>query len=77
MLSYFGEFDTSGIWKPKEYDGNYGTNGFRLQFKETGTGQNASGLGADTSGNNHHFATVGYTAASTKLRTRLLIIFVR
>ena len=62
--SYFGEFDTSGIWKPKEYDGNYGTNGFRLQFKETGTGQNASGLGADTSGNDHHFATVGHTAAS-------------
>jgi hypothetical protein len=62
--SYFGEFDTSGIWKPKEYDGNYGTNGFRLQFKETGTSQNASGLGADTSGNDHHFATVGHTAAS-------------
>jgi hypothetical protein len=60
----FGEFDTSGIWKPKEYDGNYGTNGFRLQFKETGTGQDANGLGADTSGNNHHFATVGHTAAS-------------
>ena len=59
----FGEFDTSGIWKPKEYDGNYGTNGFRLQFKETGTGQDANGLGADTSGNNHHFATVGHTAA--------------
>ena len=61
----FGEFDEdSGIWKPKEYDGNYGTNGFRLQFKETGTGQDANGLGADTSGNNHHFATVGHTAAS-------------
>ena len=62
--SYFGKFDASGIWKPKEYTGAYGTNGFRLQFKETGTGQNASGLGADTSGNDHHFATVGFTAAN-------------
>ena len=68
--SYFGEFDTaSGIWKPKEYAGAYGTNGFRLQFKEAGTGQNASGLGADTSGNNHHFATIGHTATSQSTDT--------
>ena len=68
--SYFGEFDTaSGIWKPKEYTGAYGTNGFRLQFKESGTGQNASGLGADTSGNDHHFATIGHTAASQSTDT--------
>ena len=67
--SYFGEFDASGIWKPKEYTGAYGTNGFRLQFKESGTGQNASGLGADTSGNDHHFATVGFTAANQSTDT--------
>ena len=31
----FGEFDDdSGIWKPKEYTGSYGTNGSYLDFKD-------------------------------------------
>ena len=31
----FGEFDEdSGIWKPKEYAGSYGTNGFYLDFED-------------------------------------------
>ena len=48
----FGEFDEdSGIWKPIEYTGTYGTNGFYLEFKQTGTSANSSGIGADTSGN--------------------------
>lgn len=48
--SDFGEFDSdSGIWKPKEYTGTYGNNGFYLDFK------NASNLGEDQSGNNHDF----------------------
>jgi len=42
----FGQTDsTTGIWKPKTYSGSYGTNGFRLEFK------NAGALGTDTSGN--------------------------
>jgi hypothetical protein len=42
----FGEFDEdSGIWKPIRYSGSYGTNGFFLQFKQTGTSQNSSGCG--------------------------------
>ena len=54
--SEFGEFDEdSGIWKPKKYGGSFGNNGFKLEFKETGTSANASGIGADTSGNGHHF----------------------
>ena len=32
------------------------TNGFFLEFKQTGTSANASGIGADTSGNDNHFA---------------------
>ena len=45
-----------GICIPKAYEGTYGNNGFRLEFKETGSGQDANGIGADTSGNNNHFA---------------------
>ena len=52
----FGKFDTNGVWIPKKYTGTYGTNGFFLEFKQTGTSQNSSGIGADTSGNDHHWA---------------------
>ena len=52
----FGKFDTNGVWIPKKYTGTYGTNGFFLEFKQTGTSQNYSGIGADTSGNDHHWA---------------------
>ena len=56
--SYFGETNTNGVWVPKQYTGgNYGTNGFFLEFKQTGTSANSSGMGADTSGNDNHFAT--------------------
>ena len=60
----FGEFDEdSGIWKPKEYtDGSYGNNGFFLEFKETGTNQDSSGIGADTSGEDNHFAVTNLAA---------------
>ena len=51
----FGEFDDNGVWIPIKYTGSYGTNGFFLQFKQTGTSANASGIGADTSGNTHHW----------------------
>ena len=52
----FGEFNDNGVWIPKKYTGSHGTNGFYLEFKQTGTGQNSSGIGADTSGNDNHFA---------------------
>ena len=31
----FGEYDDSGIWKPKAYTGSYGNNGFFLEFKNS------------------------------------------
>ena len=58
----FGEFDDNGVWIPKKYTGTYGTNGFFLQFKQTGTSQNSSGIGADTSGNDNHFAVTNLAA---------------
>jgi hypothetical protein len=46
----FGE-TKNGVWIPKAYTGSYGTNGFRLQFNQTGTGTGSSStIGADTSG---------------------------
>ena len=56
--SNFGEFNDNGVWIPKKAkdDLTFGTNGFYLEFKQTGTSQNSSGIGADTSGNDNHFA---------------------
>ena len=46
----FGETDEdSGIWKPKIYEGTYGTNGFYLKYNNTGN------LGEDSSGNDNTF----------------------
>ena len=58
----FGEFDDNGVWIPKRYTGSYGTNGYFLQFKQTGTSQNSSGIGADTSGEDNHFAVTNLAA---------------
>jgi len=63
----FGEFnsDSPTIWQPIDVSGlTFGNNGFYLQFKESGTSQNSSGLGADTSGNDNHFAVTNLTAES-------------
>jgi hypothetical protein len=61
--SEFGEFDEdSGIWKPKEPDVTWGAKGFFMEFKQSGTGTDASGLGADTSGNDNHLAPANLAA---------------
>ena len=59
----FGE-TKNGVWIPIEYTGSYGTNGFRLQFNQTGTGTaSSSTIGADTSGNANHFSSNGIVAS--------------
>ena len=66
--SDFGEFDSnSGIWKPKDAkaDLTFGTNGVYLEFKQSGSNADASGRGADTSGNGNHFGHAGFADAST------------
>ena len=68
----FGEFDsdTPTTWVPKDVSGlTNGTNGFYLEFKESGTSQNSSGLGADTSGEDHHFAVNNLTAVDQSTDT--------
>jgi len=58
----FGEFDDNGVWIPIKYTGTYGTNGFYLEFQQTGTSANSSGIGADTSGNDNHFTPTNLAA---------------
>ena len=59
----FGETDEdSGIWKPKNASVTFGNNGFFLEFKQTGTDQDSSGIGADTSGNDNHLAVTNLAA---------------
>jgi len=65
----FGEFDTNGVWVPKEYDGSYGNQGIRLEFKQTGTSANASGIGADTSGNGNHLTPTNLAATDVTTDT--------
>jgi len=65
----FGETNDNGVWKPKEYEGTYGNNGFYMEFKQTGTSQNSSGIGADTSGNDNHFAVTNLTATDITVDT--------
>jgi hypothetical protein len=62
--SDFGEYNNNGVWIPKDAkdDLTFGTNGFYLEMKQTGTGTDASGMGADTSGNDNHFAVTNLTA---------------
>ena len=65
--TYFGE-TKNGVWIAKEYTGSYGTNGFRLQFDQTGTGTaSTSTIGADTSGNTNHFTSSGIVASDCNM----------
>jgi len=50
---FFGEFDDFNNWIPKEYSGSYGTNGFKID------GRDSSDLGDDESGNGNDFTTSG------------------
>ena len=65
----FGKFNGNGVWIPKNYSGTYGTNGWAMEFKQTGTSQNSSGIGADTSGNDNHFAVTNLVATDVTTDT--------
>ena len=54
---YFGEFkEDTNIWIPKEFEGNYGTGGFKVD------GRDSSDLGDDESGNGNDLSTSGLAA---------------
>jgi len=52
----FGETNDNGVWIPKRFSGSYGTNGFKLEYKNSGA------LGTDTSGNGNDFTATNLTA---------------
>ena len=60
--SDFGETNDNGVWIPKAFTGTFGSNGFLCEFKQTGTSANASGMGADTSGNGNHLTPTNLNA---------------
>ena len=65
----FGETNDNGVWVPKQYTGSFGTNGYFLEFKQTGTSANSSGMGADTSGNDHHWTPANLAATDVTTDT--------
>ena len=67
--SSFGRTDDNGLWIPKQYSGSYGTNGFFLEFKQSGGGTDSSGRGADTSGNDNHLANNNFDTYDTTTDT--------
>ena len=67
--STFGETDDNGVWVPIKASPTFGSNGFFMEFKQTGTSANASGIGADTSGNDNHFAVSNLAATDITVDT--------
>jgi len=61
--TYFGKTNDNGVWVPIKYTGTYGTNGFFMEFQQTGTSANSSGIGADTSGNDNHLTPANLAAS--------------
>jgi len=61
----FGEYNDDGVWVPIEYTNaaGYGTNGFYI------TGETASDLGEDFSGNNNDFTSSGLATTDQMLDT--------
>ena len=66
--SSFGELKND-IWISKDTSGlTFGTNGFRQQYKQVGTGTaSSSTIGADTSGETNHYTSNNLTASDVVL----------
>ena len=62
--SSFGEYKND-IWIPKDTAGlTFGDQGYRLQFKQVGTGTaSSSTIGADTSGEGNHYTSANLVAS--------------
>lgn len=59
----FGKTDANGVWVPIRYAGTYGTNGCKLEFK------NSAALGGDTSGNGNNWTASGFSASDQMVDT--------
>ena len=66
----FAKTDANGFWVPKKYTGTFNSHSFHLEFKQTGSSANSSGIGADTSGQDNHFKVgVNSTLAAIDVTT--------
>jgi hypothetical protein len=61
---YFGNNDANGVWKPIQYKGTYGTNGFYLTFGNT-TSTTTLGYDSSPNGNNWTCNNISLTAGTT------------
>ena len=59
----FGEFDNNGVWRPIEYTGSHGTNGFYLNFADN-SGTTSTTLGKDSSGNSNNWTPNGFSVTA-------------
>ena len=57
----FGEFDPNGVWRPIQYTGTYGNQGFYLKFDPSAT----NGIGHDHSGNGLNWTANNFTTSGT------------
>ena len=64
--SSFAELNASSQWRPKEYAGSYGANGFKLNFSNN-SAATAAALGADTSGNVNNWTPNNFNVALDSL----------
>ena len=53
----------TGMWRPKKYEGAYGTNGFHLDFSDN-SAATAAALGKDRSGNANDFTPSNFSVAA-------------
>jgi len=64
----FGETGDYGEWKPIQYSGSYGDEGFYLDFKSSGVGTaGSSTIGADRSGNTNHWTSTNIAVTDQML----------
>ena len=60
--SYFGYTESqTGLWRPKRYEGTYGTNGFHLDFSDNSS---VTTLGIDKSPNGNDFTPNNFSVSS-------------
>ncbi len=66
----FGETGTYGEWKPIEYSGTYGTNGFYLPFKQDYTVEGFSAVTYKGTGASQYIGGTGYKPDLTWIKMR-------
>ena len=66
----FGETGTYGEWKPKEYSGTYGTNGFYLPFKQDYTVEGFSTVTYRGSGATQYIGGTGFKTDLVWIKNR-------